>query len=41
MGYNLKNARNGNDIENTKMAKFEVPSIKNEILWWFEFQRAC
>ena len=30
MGYNLKNARNGKSIyiENTKMAKFEVPSIK-------------
>ena len=30
MGYNLKNARNGKPerIENTKMAKFEVPSIK-------------
>ena len=28
MGYNLKNARNGKSISNTKMAKFEVPSIK-------------
>ena len=29
MGYNLKNTRNGKKhIKNTKMAKFEVPSIK-------------
>ena len=30
VGYNLKNARNGKSIiiENTKMAKFEVPSFK-------------
>jgi len=28
MGYKLKNVRNGEHVENIKMAKFEAPGIK-------------
>ena len=40
MGYNLKNARNGKSISKIpKWQSLRSPALKNEILWWFEFQK--
>ena len=40
MGYNLKNARNGKSISKIpKWQSFRSLALKNEILWWFEFQK--
>ena len=38
MGYNLKNARNGKSML-PKWQSLRSPASKNEILWWFEFQK--
>ena len=40
MGYNLKNARNGKSIlKIPKWQSLRSLALKNEILWWFEFQK--
>ena len=40
MGYNLKNARNGKSISKIpKWQSLRSLALKNEILWWFEFQK--
>ena len=40
MGYNLKNATNGNSISKIpKWQSLRSLALKNEILWWFEFQK--
>ena len=40
MDYNLKNARNGKSISKiSKWQSLRSLALKNEILWWFEFQK--
>ena len=40
MGYNLKNAGNGKSISRIpKWQSLTSVALKNEILWWFEFQK--